>query len=265
MANRIQIDDPLKYTTSVSIELSNLCQYAWFHVRCPLHLGMKSPFLIREPRILESEIVYRVLDTLDKYGYGREICFHRYNEPLIDPRLFEFIRYARGACPKSEIVILTNGHYLTLVLARELMQAGLSRLIISVYGNAEEQETKRRNWTEGLINQLPADFCYMMGHKVLDERLLFNYEREPLDSERPCCAPLGNLSITKDAELSLCCHDWKRLYIFGNLFEQSLEEILSSDSIWETYSRLSRGDRFLGICRRCPFSRGKEEPRNDEP
>jgi phosphatidylglycerophosphate synthase len=42
-------------------------------------------------------------------GFDGVIAFHIYNEPLIDPRLFSFIEYARRICPQGRILILTNG------------------------------------------------------------------------------------------------------------------------------------------------------------
>ena len=245
----------LEHTLSVSLELSNLCQYAWFHEKCPLHREMESPFVVREPEILPASIVYRVLDTLARYSYGNTITFHQYSEPLLDPRLFEFIRYARRSCPESEIVILTNGHYLTAVLASELLEAGVSQIIITLYGTQSECERKR----EWVVRELPGDACQYAVRLELDDRLTI-YDREPTGSNVPCGAPLGHLGITRRAEVSLCCYDWRREHNFGSLYDQSLEDILGSQSVQETYERLCRGDRFLGICQRCGYSlRGLEE------
>ncbi len=242
--------NPFEHTLSVSLELSNLCQYAWFHEKCPLHLEMESPFVVREPEILPAGIVYRVLDTLARHSYGNAITFHQYSEPLLDPRLFEFIRHARRSCPKSEIVILTNGHYLTAVLASELLEAGVTQIIITLYGTQSERERKRK-WVE---REFPdGDACRCAVRLELDDRLTI-YDREPTGSHAPCGAPLGSLGITRKAEVSLCCYDWRREHNFGSLHDRSLEDILGSQRVRETYERLCQGDRFLNICRRCGYS-----------
>jgi MoaA/NifB/PqqE/SkfB family radical SAM enzyme len=242
--------NPFEHTLDVSLELSNLCQYAWFHKKCPLHLEMETPFVVRTPKILPASIVYKVLDTLAKYDYGNEINFHQYSEPLLDPRLFEFIRYARRACPESKITILTNGHYLTTGLAEELALAGVSQLLVSLYRRGTE-------WADNLVMQCPSNFCHILHHGDLDDRLsLYDQEPGPVPNSKPCYAPLAYLGITRDAKVSLCCFDWKRHHTFGSLLEQSLEKILVSDKVQETYQRLSSGDRFLALCRRCPYSRG---------
>lgn len=245
------MSNPLEHTLGVLFELSNLCQYAWLHKKCPLHLEMESPFVVKKPEILPASIVYRVLDTLARHNYGGEISFHQYGEPLLDPRLFEFIRYARRTCTGSKITILTNGHYLTKVLANELLEAGVSQLLITPYGTQSEQERKRR-W---VAQELPGATCRCTQHSKLDDRLAL-YDLEPVDSNLPCGAPLGDVGITRRAEVSLCCYDWRREHNFGSLHDQALEDILSSKRAQETYERLSRGDRFLNLCRRCIHSRG---------
>lgn len=230
--------NPFEHTTSVAIELSNLCQYSWLHTKCPLHLEMESPFVVKEPKILPAHIVYSVLDELGQHDYSKQISFHQYNEPLIDPRLFEFVRYARGKCPDSKIVILTNGHYLTPVLAEELTEAGVTEILVTPYGG-----------TLGI-----KDYCYLK-RLDLDDRLTM-YDRPPINSKKPCFAPLTQVCVTKDAEISLCCMDWKRQYIFGDLNRCSLEQILCSEIVQNAYRRLSQGDRFLALCQRCNTARG---------
>lgn len=243
--------NPLEHTTDVSLELSNLCQYAWFHKKCPLHLEMESPFVVKKPEILPATIVYRVLDMLARHSYSGSIRFHQYNEPLIDPRLFEFVRYARRACPESAVVIWTNGHYLTEVLASELLEAGVSQILVTPYGTQSEC-ARRRSW---VAQELPGDTCHCTPYSSLDSRLMM-YDLEPMDITRPCYAPLGILGITRRAEISLCCYDWRREYNFGSLHDQALESILGSEKVQETYRRLSQGDRFLELCRRCRQTRG---------
>jgi len=215
---------------------------------------MTSPFTVKGPATLPAEVVYRVLDVMERHGYDNEISFHQYSEPLMDPRLFEFIRRARQACPSSTITILTNGHYLTSVLAKELRQAGVSQLLITPYGSSSERKAKTAWVTREIAAQFSPGACRCVAGK-LDSRLTW-YDREPIDSNRPCYAPLGSLGITCRGEVSLCCLDWQRRYNFGSLLERDLEEILVSDQVQETYQQLSRGERFLDLCRRCTWARG---------
>lgn len=232
-------DDKLfKHTTRISFELSNLCNYSKIHKHCPLYLE-------KEPRILSSKVVYRVLDVLGKFNYNKVIAFHVYSEPLTDSRLFKFIEYARSKCPDSNIYFSTNGAFLDQTLMDELAEAGLSNIHISAYSNKE-------------FNRL-SKIDFPITNKV--ERLnlikdhLEIYGKPIIDSTDSCYAPLNDIVITRDAALSLCCRDWKRVHNFGDLNKKGLIEILREGKLHEAHKRLSKGDRYLDLCRRCGSTR----------
>jgi hypothetical protein len=223
-----------KYTTRISFELSNLCNYSRIHKACPLNLE-------KEPKILPSRVVYETLDILSKYEYNKIIAFHVYSEPLTDPRLFKFIEYARKVCPNSDIYFSTNGAFLDQILLDELVDIGLSNIHISAYFNSEFNRLSKLNFT--------------ITHKVERLRLIMDhleiYDKPIIDSIDPCYAPLNDIVVTRDGILSLCCRDWKRIHNFGNLNKIGLDEVLREGKLHEAYKKLSNGNRYLDLCRRC--------------
>jgi len=229
--------NPLAFTYRICFELSNLCNYADIHRKCPLNLA-------GEPETLETSIVFDSLDFLAKYNFQGRISFNNYNEPLIDPRLFIFIKYARSVCPNSNIYICTNGFYLTQTLANELVAAGISSIHVSGYFQREMDR----------LSKIHLDIPYEVQAMRLDDTLKA-YQRAETDSKKPCFAPLSEIIITSDAQMTLCCLDWQRRYSFGNLREHTLEEIITKKGVQKVYQRLSRGDRVLDICKRCDWTR----------
>lgn len=229
--------NPLVFTHRVCFELSNLCNYAKMHKKCPLNLA-------GEPEILQSKIVFDGLDFLARFNFQGRISFNNYNEPLIDPRLFMFIKYARSACPNSNIYICTNGYHLTQTLANELVAAGISSIYVSGYSQSELDR----------LSKIQLNIPYEIEPMRLDDTLKA-YERPETNSKKPCFAPLNEIIITSDAQMTLCCLDWRRLYSFGNLREQTLEEIIMSNEVQTVYQRLSKGYRILAICKRCDWIR----------
>lgn len=222
----------------VSFELSNLCQYASMHKQCPLHLTESAI-------ILPQAIVLNVLDTISSWGYTGIIGFHTYNEPGIDPRLFTFISYARIKCPKSHIVIMTNGFYLDNNLVNEYMAVGVNEMFISAYS---EKEYKR-------FSNIQSQLKININKPVLDKRLDI-YDRPEIQADNKIClAPYNELMITREGYVGLCCLDWRRDQCFGDLRDQSLEEILVSDKMINAYENLSCGNRVFDICKRCDWSR----------
>jgi len=237
-----------RYTRHVYLELSNRCNYAHLHKACPVG------YLSRNDDVLPDRIVCHVLDTLGRYRFSGRIAFHTYNEPLIDPRLDTFVAHARRACPDSEIYICTNGYYLNAERARALVDAGVTNIHVSAYSDAEYER----------LSQLVLPIRYAVQRATLDARMDL-YEAPPTSCSRPCYSPLYQIIVTAAGRLSLCCYDWKRHCTFGNLHEQSFEEVMKDPSLWTLYEQLSHGQRTLDLCRRCHLLRGPGDEESEDP
>lgn len=244
----------LKDTTNIAFELSNTCQLACHHAACPLSLEMASPFKVKYPVHLPAQVVYETLEALGKYNYSEEISFHQYNEPLIDPRLFEFARTARRECPNSKIVILTNGLNLSRQLAIELKQVGITNLYVTRYGS-DEDRMATREYVQNIIAPIfGSDNCNVLPWEKLDGRITI-YEKPTTGFSDSCYAPICTIVITRDADVGLCCYDWQRTITFGNLKETTLEDVLNSGKMQEVYESLKSGNRrIFDICNRCQYA-----------
>ncbi len=227
----------LKYIKNVDIQLSNLCNYSNIHKSCPLNK-------MKTKEVLRSKIVYKVINELASYGYEGGWQFHLYNEPMIDPRLFMFIKYAKEKCPKSKVLINTNGFWTTQTMIEELEEIGVDSIYNSAYTIKEYERMKK----------LKSNIGYCIEPMILDDRMSI-YEREPLGYTTPCSAPIKEVCINAKGEVQLCCLDWKQSCTFGSLYEKSLSEILNSDKVDQIFSKLSEGKRELPICSRCNWSR----------
>lgn len=232
-------DNFIKYTNRVSIELSNICNYAKAHIKCPLHKQT-------EKKILPLNIIEKVIKELGEYNYSGTISFHTYNEPLIDPRLFHIISLTKKYCPNSYIYILTNGFYLNQEMANELVNVGVDRLDVTSYSDSEYDR---------LIDidlDIPYSVFYSPKIESLDDRLdLYEENNNLIENSKPCYNVLNDLVITCDAKLDLCCFDWKREHIYGDLKKQSLKEIINSTTIYKDFISLAKGDRNNTICKNC--------------
>lgn len=235
-------ENPFKNVHRVTFELSNMCGYSYKHEKCPLSIE-------KSKKILPADIFYSSIDCLNKYNYTGGISFHRYNEPLMDPRLIDFVKYAREKCPYSDIFILTNGFYLNQELLDELVSAGVTH--INVTGYSREEFNRLAN--------LKASIPYKVFESIFDDRLKL-YDWEKIKKEKiPCYQPLSDLIITRDAELGLCHFDWKCKYSFGNLKEQALDEILLNSDIGKIYEDLTLGIRHFELCKHCTYATHTDE------
>lgn len=230
--------DLLTYTKRVSFELSNQCNLARVHKECPLNLES-------DVKTLPTEVIMDVLETLEKHKFKGTIAWHTYNEPLSDPRLTSLISTARCLCPKAEQYLSTNGTKLTQKKLDELVAAGLTRIHISAYNER--------------IFDRASDLDFPIKHSVEEGKLIKDhlqiYDQPEKNSDVPCQAPLGEIIVSRDANILLCCREWQRRHTFGDLTKQSFEDLLRSGILHKTHKRLSAGDRYLYLCKRCNWSR----------
>lgn len=227
----------IKDLRHVYFEISNLCVYSAIHPKCPVSLQ-------KTKKILSSKIVKKVIKELGNNKYEGFIAFHRYNEPLGDPRLFEFISYVKTHCPKAMVRILTNGFYLTQEIVDDFKESKIEVLEVSGYGMKEYRRLKK----------LKATFPYRVFYAIFDDRKSL-YEKKKINLSKPCYAQINDITINCEGKLGLCCLDWKNKHIFGDLEKTSLKKILNSNFFLETYKNLTQGRRTLDLCSRCDWQR----------
>lgn len=237
-STRIDISKPLKpQIKRISFELSNLCNYASIHEKCPASK-------VKDKKLLSTEIVHKVIDEMAETGYEGVFAFHRYNEPLIDNRLFDFVSYAKSRCPKSKVLILSNGYLLTQEVADKFKELDIWILAVSAYS---EPEFKR-------LTNLDVKVPYFVFYSILDD-IYTIYDENACGLDLECGAPLRDFNVNVFGEVSLCCLDWKNKYVFGNLRKETIGDIVEKDSFRKVLDGLLHKRRSLDICKGCKGSR----------
>lgn len=145
--------------------------------------------LSKEKHHLPYKTVIDILHQLGDIIFQGEIGFHLYNEPLIDPRLFNILDHA---C-RWPVRIWTNGIILSNDLKKELENMNV-QLIITDHKKCE-----------------------------LDSRLNI-YDWEPIEPKK--CLRTHQLTIDYTGEVIVCCYDWKRTVSFGNVKKEHLKDII---------------------------------------
>lgn len=115
--------------TFVSVEPANFCQ-----LHCPeCPVGMCS-HEDKENKLLTIEQFRHILDAVQNHVHT--IQFYFQGEPLLNHDLAKMIRMAHDVGLYT--IVSTNAQNLTAKLAKELVYAGLSRIIVSMDGLSEE-------------------------------------------------------------------------------------------------------------------------------
>lgn len=223
----------IKGIHQVQLEINNRCSYSHAHPKCPANLAT-------EPKFLDSDIIYDILEYLGDKEYDGEVMFSIYNEPLEDPRLFGFLTFMKFETEKATPYVITNGRCLDQHLLDKLVEYG-TRVIANGY---TPEEAAR-------LRTLKGGGKYTVREESLDQRMKM-YERDDIDLALPCHAPKRNLAIWHTGEVGICCRDWKRTEVLGDLNEESFAEVLVGAQRVLAVDFLEAGNRtFCEVCRKC--------------
>jgi radical SAM protein with 4Fe4S-binding SPASM domain len=113
---------------SIAIEPTTSC-----NLRCPeCPSGLRS--FTRPTGMLQQNVFADVIDQLSaSLSY---LTFYFQGEPYLNPQFLEMVRYASGKGIYT--ATSTNGHYLKDDVARQTVESGLDRLIISIDGTSQD-------------------------------------------------------------------------------------------------------------------------------
>lgn len=201
----------------------------------------------RSNQYLHMSILNKLINELWEENYDQYISFSRYNEPLKLSSYFgDWIQHIKFILPKATLVCNTNGDYLSEDILKTI--AGLNELTIMDYDNKGLHYCLKKlincncvidkiinntfiyahynnmkilyyvNWRE---NNIPTDRGGYLTNYSIQER------------NRECLEPQYFVGINYDGTVSPCCNirndiEQHKEYILGDLHNNSLEEILSS-------------------------------------
>lgn len=117
--------------TSIAIETLNRCNGKCPF--CPVNAETEQRPYAKMPETLFQKII----DELKELNYSGRLALFNNNEPYLDGRIINFMKYAREALPKVYLYVYTNGTVLTLDKYKESMKY-LDELYIDNYSDNNE-------------------------------------------------------------------------------------------------------------------------------
>ena len=103
---------------------------------CLHSLDRKLHGYISEETLMPLERFKKIVDDIKLSGVKiKMLRFAAIGEPLLHPQISEMVEYANKAGIAESIDIVTNGALLTKELSAKLIEAGLSKLRISLEGD----------------------------------------------------------------------------------------------------------------------------------
>jgi len=213
---------------------------------------------------LKFDLYKKFISDLKEIDYKGKLLFSGYSEPLLYKELPNLIEYTKKEIPDIHIEAISNGDLLTADLLKDFVEKGLSVLTLSLYDGPEQltvfenmvQESgisdgvvrfRRRYYEDGNYGLTLSNRGGLIDTSEYDDE----YSQEALPLKQPCYYPFYMLKIDFNGDMLICSHDWQKNYIIGNINEQSVWELWTSEKFRNIRRSLLKGDRDTDSCRKC--------------
>ncbi|MFA4903591.1 MAG: radical SAM/SPASM domain-containing protein [Desulfobaccales bacterium] len=227
--------------TVIGIENSTACNR-----KCPYCPNFNYS---RGNHLMSIELWNKIIDDLAQMNYTGSISPGLFNEPLIDERLPQLIKYARQKLPKSEILIYSNGDLVNEKTYKELKKAGVTRFRIS------QHDDKWKNTFMDSDAKLCPDIEIVRYHNYANPAIL-NNRGGLVDTIKPIYQPhcymiVSTMWIDYTGKAILCCNDYLSSTNLGNVREKSINEIWTNSNYRKVRLDVLSGIYNVPICRKC--------------
>lgn len=183
---------------------------------------------------LSDEIYSSLLRQLSDLNYDGGIHFYWINEPLLDKRIFDFIKAARQSLPKARVVFSSNGDIIDAEkIDRLINYCGVDNLALSmhdadalirikgIYDQLPESLQQKITIHTGLLGDgVNSPNIHNWGGAVNKKLDGYNFKTKPAWG----CDAL-NAVVDYEGKMRGCCSDVMGDYIIGDLNVDTLLEI----------------------------------------
>ena len=139
--------------TFVSVEPANICQLKC--PQCPVGIDKGERLKVKGERFMSPEVFERVLTEVAPTAWVMQFYFQ--GEPLLNKHLPQMIAQAHQTGLYT--IVSTNAQALTEELAKQLVEAGLDRIIVSMDGLSQETYSAYR--VGGSVEKVKAALRYL--------------------------------------------------------------------------------------------------------
>lgn len=267
---------PLPVPLQIYIEMTNQCNYRC--TCCPESLPEFFEAQGGKHRLRTEDwesVATQIESLIPTRPVLHSIHFYMLGEPLLNPNTPAFIADATERCLTHKSILTTNG-VLVEKYALPLATSGLSYLRVSLY------EEYAKDWPKIATGLQALRSCRMGKEKPFiyvkafsngeAVRTLFGHVADEIEVVRtmnwngtggqlgedwegrpkPCPMPFYTMVIHSDLRVSVCCVDWNKKLVIGDLRKQSLAQIWNSDEMHRIRSlHLSGRQGELEGCKNC--------------
>jgi GTP 3',8-cyclase len=236
------------FFSDLNIEINTSCNRRCHY--CPNSVYDRG--LIKNEKLMEEAVFKKIIDELAEIKFNGRISPQFYGEPLMDARLVGFMEYAKKKLPTAKIIIISNGDYLTIELLIKLTDIGVEDFLLTQHDRTMSANMK--NLFAYLItnpkHKKKVKYLHFKENTPLFNRGGLIKPRVPLNSPR-CSYPRNPLVIDYSGDVVLCCNDYLKNVVFGNIKTKKLTEIWFSKQYCDMRKKLRNLEFSLPICKKC--------------
>ena len=255
----------------IELETSTFCnrQCSW----CPNSLYDRG----RKQVLIDRSLFNKIIHELHDIKYCGQIALHNYNEPLLDPRLFENINSLVELLPSCEVLILTNGDRMNRALCERLQDSRVSLLRVTLYqskqiGSRHHQVASHarkcgisddfRVRSSPFGNSFATSLGSMKVIYYIPEDSKFTSRGGTLgykvsNDKQVCYLPLASCAIDVEGNMKVCCEIYpaSQLHrengIIGNLANDSFLNLWLSKRYCDIRRNLLKQQNLNKVCLAC--------------
>ena len=212
-------------------------------------------FNTKELGIMEWETYCHIINELCRIKYNGRIALMLSNEPLLENRLVEMIKYAKAQSPRFFLDITTNGRLLDVELVDKLFSVGMDNININDYrGDRDKYPNKLSDNLIGVYNAYNNNPKVTFQYRSLKENLPNYGGNIPQNNDGVnygfCNFPFRKLTISYKGDVLLCCNDFMYKTCFGNILSKNIEDCWYDERYNEIRFALLKNIR-IDMCAEC--------------
>lgn len=257
----------------VYIETTNLC-------------NLNCDFCIKNRRKKEIMTIQNFKIILSKIkNYTNYIYLHILGEPLLNPKLNEFILLASNE--GFNINITTNGYLIDKIKDnKNIRQVNISlhsfdvkynvelkKYLNNIFDSVEElikNDTYvslrlwvKNKYSEDIINEVNNYYkVNITKNTKIKENLFFNFEKQFIwpdlnnsyyNESGKCYGLTDHIGILVDGTIVPCCLDTLGIINLGNIFKEEIDEILNKKTVIKMIEGFKNNKKEMELCKHCNF------------
>ncbi len=247
---------------------------------------------------MDEDLFVKIINECSKHQLEKIELFLM-NEPLMDKRIADRIRYAKKKNPNTIISLSTNASLLDAGLADKLIYSGLDWITLSVHGVSKEvyekimvglDHDKVFTNINTFLSKLKKSGKQIIVNLVCKEALLSESEQEltkkywgergqkihmglvnnragnvegydelvpqSFDVFPHCTRPFWFAGILFNGDVVMCCMDYKREVILGNVKNSLIQDIWKGDKYTKLRDAFTKKDKEgLLLCKKCVMNK----------